>query len=191
MHFRTCLLTLLLYHYLAEKSITFLNFLQLIIYYSSITFYNRHINRKKHIFENVSRETSRKSPSDFFLFMNKERKGCEPLVYLIVACFIALDFLTGLIKAFKEKTYTSSVMREGLFHKCGSIICVIFGVLVDYAQTLIDIGVNVPVALAICAYIILMEIGSIIENVCAINPRIMPNKLKKYFLKLSDERGEK
>lgn len=113
------------------------------------------------------------------------------MIYLIVACFILFDFLTGLLKAFKEKTYTSSIMREGLFHKCGSILCVIFGVLVDYAQTFIDIGVNIPVAYAICGYIVLMEIGSIIENVCAINPRIMPNKLKKYFLKLSDEGSEK
>ena len=107
------------------------------------------------------------------------------MVYLITGAFILLDMITGLIKAFKEKSYTSSVMREGLFHKCGSIICVIFGVLVDYSQTLIDLGVIVPIALPISAYIILMEIGSIIENVCIINPQIMPSKLKQYFVKLS------
>ena len=107
------------------------------------------------------------------------------VIYLIVALFIVLDMVTGLIKAFKEKKYTSSVMREGLFHKCGSILCVAFGVLVDYTQTLVDIGVPVPVALSICVYIILMEIGSIIENVCAINPNILPEKIKSFFAKLS------
>lgn len=106
------------------------------------------------------------------------------MIYIIVALFILLDMVTGLIKAFKEKAYTSSVMREGLFHKCGSVLCMVFGVLVDYTQTLVDIGVTVPVALTICVYIILMEIGSVIENICAINPDILPDKIKGLFAKL-------
>ena len=109
------------------------------------------------------------------------------MIYVITGGFILLDMITGLIKAFKEKAYTSSIMREGLFHKCGSILLIIFGVLVDYAQTYIDLGVTVPVALAICTYIILMEVGSIIENVGKINPQIIPNKIKPYFSKLSDK----
>lgn len=108
------------------------------------------------------------------------------MLYAITAGFIVLDFLSGLIKAFKEKNYCSSIMREGLFHKCGSILCVVFGTLVDYAQVYVDIGVNVPVTTGVCGYIILMEIGSIIENVCAINPEIFPDKLKAYFKKLSN-----
>lgn len=107
------------------------------------------------------------------------------MLYVIVALFIVLDFVTGLVKAFKEKAYTSTIMRQGLFHKCGSILCVAFGWLVDYTQTLVDIGVSVPVAVSICVYIIIMEIGSIIENVCAINPAILPEKLKSFFVKLS------
>ena len=106
------------------------------------------------------------------------------MMYAIVSAFIALDFATGLIKAFKEKNYNSSVMREGLFHKCGSILCVSFGILVDYAQMYLDLGVNAPVAVAICTYVSLMECGSIIENVGAINPQLLPNKLKEYFTKI-------
>ena len=108
------------------------------------------------------------------------------IIYVLTACFIVLDMITGIIKAFKEKSYTSSVMRQGLFHKCGSVLCVAFGVLVDYSQHYLDLGVSIPVAFSICAYIVLMEIGSIIENVCAINPHIMPAKLKSYFIKLSN-----
>lgn len=107
------------------------------------------------------------------------------MIYLITALFIALDMVTGLIKAFKKKNYTSSIMREGLFHKCGSVLCVVFGILVDYAQTLVDIGVSVPVALSLCVYVILMEIGSIIENLCTINPEIMSEKLQGFFTKLN------
>lgn len=109
------------------------------------------------------------------------------MVYLITALFIILDMVTGLIKAFKEKNYTSSIMREGLFHKCGSVFCIVFGILVDYAQNFIDLGTKIPVAPAICGYIILMEVGSVIENICTINPDIMPDKLKQYFSKLSQK----
>lgn len=107
------------------------------------------------------------------------------MVYLVTAFFVVLDMVSGLVKAFKEKAYDSSIMREGLFHKFGSVLCVVFGALVDYAQTFLDLGVNIPIAISVCAYICIMEIGSIIENVCAINPEIMPDKLKDYFSKLS------
>lgn len=106
------------------------------------------------------------------------------MAYIITACFVLLDLITGLIKAFKEKNYSSTVMREGLYHKAGSVLCIVFGILVDYSQTYIDIGVTIPVAVSICVYIALMEIGSIIENVCGINPEIMPEKLQQFFLKL-------
>lgn len=109
------------------------------------------------------------------------------MVYAIVGVFIVLDFVSGLIKAFKEKNYDSTIMREGLFHKCGSVLCITFGALVDYTQQFLDIGVSLPVATSICAYIVLMECGSIIENIGAINPEIVPNKLKEYFSKIKSE----
>lgn len=108
------------------------------------------------------------------------------VVFIITAAFILLDFVTGIIKAFASKSYNSSIMREGLFHKVGSIMVVCFGGLVDYAQGFMDLGVSIPIASSICVYICLMEIGSIIENVSIINPGIVPDKLKRYFHKLSE-----
>lgn len=107
------------------------------------------------------------------------------MVYAVTGAFILLDMITGIIKAFKEKTYNSSVMREGLYHKSGSILLVGFGLLVDYGQNLLDLGVNIPIAISICSYIIMMEIGSIIENLGAINPEILPEKVKSHFQKLN------
>ena len=115
----------------------------------------------------------------------------QMIPYIITAVFILLDFITGLIKAFKNKEYTSSVMREGLYHKAGSIIVVVFGVLVDYAQGYLDLGVSIPIALSICVYICLMEIGSIIENICIINPAILPDKLQSFFHKLNEKKEVK
>ena len=107
------------------------------------------------------------------------------MTYLLTGAFMLLDIVTGLIKSFKEKAYTSTIMREGLYHKCGYILCIVFGFLVDYAQSYFDLGVTVPLTLAICTYIILNETGSIIENLASINPDLLPDKIKGYFGKLS------
>ena len=50
-----------------------------------------------------------------------------------------------------------------------------------------DLGVAVPVAAAICAYICLMEITSIIENACKINPNLILEKLAAMFGGLKDK----
>ena len=50
------------------------------------------------------------------------------MMYFIVACFIALDLVTGIIKALKDKKFTSTTMREGLLHKCALVLCVAFGI---------------------------------------------------------------
>lgn len=109
------------------------------------------------------------------------------MVFVMTGAFIAFDMVTGLVKALMKKEFNSSIMREGLFHKSGSLLCVLLGVMVDYAQSFLDLGVTIPVAVAICTYIVLMEIGSIIENVCEINPEIMPEKLRGLFTKLSKD----
>lgn len=108
----------------------------------------------------------------------------KAIICILTACFIALDMITGIVKAFKEKNFTSTLMREGLFHKCGSVLTVVFGFLVDYAQGVVDLGFTVPLGVSFCVYIILMECGSIMENIGKINPEILPEKLQAYFSKL-------
>lgn len=103
------------------------------------------------------------------------------MIYAIVMGFMVLDFATGLVKAFSLSHYSSTKMREGLFHKCGLVLCVVLGVLVDAAQLYLDLGVSMPVAGAVCGYICMMETGSILENLCRISPELMPEKLYALF----------
>lgn len=103
------------------------------------------------------------------------------MVYLITGLFVLLDFLTGLIKAFGTKTFSSTKMRTGLFHKIGVVLCVLLGVLIDYTQSYVDIGFVIPVAGTICAYIVIMEISSIIENIVQINPELQSWKISEFF----------
>lgn len=111
-------------------------------------------------------------------------------IYFITFAFIALDFVTGLTKAIATRTFSSTKMRQGLFHKAGLVLCMILGFLVDYAQGYLDLGITVPVAGAICVYICLMEISSVIENVCRINPDILPDKLTGLFIGLESIRDK-
>lgn len=112
-------------------------------------------------------------------------------IYAIAFAFIVLDFLTGIVKAFTTNSFTSTKMREGLFHKVGLILCMILGGLVDFAQGYLELGISLPVAAAICVYICLMEITSIIENICMINPQVVPDELAALFggLKRDDKKG--
>ena len=111
--------------------------------------------------------------------------------FFIAGMFIGLDVITGIIKAIKLKKFNSSGMREGLIHKCGSILCIALGALVEFALGYLDLGVDIPVAIPIIVYVVTMEIGSIIENIHDINPEIVPEKLSQFFEKLNLSKGDK
>lgn len=103
--------------------------------------------------------------------------------YLITFYFIALDFITGLLKAFYTGTFSSKVMRKGLFHKASLLGVMALGWLVEYAQRFVDLGIDfvIPAGGAACGYIILMEVCSSLENLCQSNPELMPGKLYEIF----------
>lgn len=107
-------------------------------------------------------------------------------MFLVTFVFIGFDFLTGLIKAFRTKAFTSSLMREGMFHKAGSLLFMLLGIITEQATLYFDLGLNVPINNGICTYIVAMELGSIIENIGAINPAILPSKVREYFGKLKE-----
>ena len=97
-------------------------------------------------------------------------------VYIIVGCFILFDIVTGILKALYKGKLNSTLLRKGLFHKLSEIIAVVGSGLLQYATTIVDFGVNVPLLPIVSVYICLMELVSIIENLCVVNP-----KLKKLF----------
>lgn len=104
----------------------------------------------------------------------------------IVFAFIALDFVSGMIKAFKNHDFDSSNMRDGLINKMGELLILILAELAEKALPYFDISIGKPIFNGICTYIILMEIGSVIENVGNINKAIVPAKIRKFFKKIGD-----
>lgn len=108
---------------------------------------------------------------------------------VIVFAFIVADIATGLIKAIATHSYSSSVMREGLFHKLGELVCLIFGVLCDYALPMIGIKIPLSIAQSVSIYIIIMEIGSVVENIGVLNPELS-KYLGKIFEKIKTPESE-
>lgn len=90
----------------------------------------------------------------------------------IVLIFIAFDILFGLLQSVTNQNFQSLVMRKGLFHKLGEMLCYCFGVVCDTALPLVEISLPFSLATAITIYIVVMEIGSILENVSKLSPEL-------------------
>lgn len=91
---------------------------------------------------------------------------------LVTLIFIVIDILVGIVKALINSGFKSIKMREGLYHKLGEILCIVFGVVCEMCFPIIGISISIPIVSTICVYIALMETGSIVENLAAISPSI-------------------
>lgn len=91
----------------------------------------------------------------------------------ITCAFMLADIISGFLKAWKSHDIKSRALRDGLFHKAAFIGVIALAQLTEYAADRIpEIELNLPITSAICAYIILTELVSVLENLKSINPDI-------------------
>lgn len=109
---------------------------------------------------------------------------------LVVLIFIGVDILVGIIKAAYKTGFKSAKMREGLYHKLGEIISVIFGALCELAFPIVGIDIKIPIVSSICIYLVIMETGSIVENLAVISPNIQKILAKVFGAYKEDENEE-
>ena len=83
----------------------------------------------------------------------------ELWVLFIPLGLMAIDVLTGIIKAWAKNDFQSAIMRAGLAKKAGEIMILVVGELISYGLMLPD-----AIMKGISFYIIFMEIMSILEN---------------------------
>ena len=123
------------------------------------------------------------------------------LVLAWVAC-MAIDYITGYSAAAKNGEWSSQIAREGLWHKAGCIFAVLVAGILDavvgYLLGNIE-GLALPFTytVIICPLVVtwylLMELGSILENVGKMGAPL-PEFLKKMIAVLKatvDTAGEK
>lgn len=106
-----------------------------------------------------------------------------------VAVFIVFDIITGIIKALYNNGLNSTYLRKGLFHKLSEVIAVVGAYLLEYGIQYIQLGVDVPLLKATAAYICVMELVSILENLAEVNP-ILGRFFKPYLEKLKTKGDE-
>lgn len=100
---------------------------------------------------------------------------------IIALAFNALDLITGILSAVKNKEIQSSKLRDGLFKKVGFILCYIVAWLVDTHGDRIGFQIGVLILPIIIMYVCVTELVSILENICKINTDILPEKLMELF----------
>lgn len=123
------------------------------------------------------------------------------LVLAWVAC-MAIDYITGYSAAAKNGEWSSDIAREGLWHKAGCIFAVlvagildaVLGYILGNIQGLaLPFTYTVLVCPLVVTWYLLMELGSILENVGKMGAPL-PQFLKKMIAVLKatvDTVGEK
>ena len=105
-------------------------------------------------------------------------------VFAIVCAFVLLDVVSGLAAAVKNKELSSSVMHEGLYNKLGEVLLLVVAMFVG---SILDIppftqlGIPPEVMYLVALYITLMELVSILENICKLNPGLPIAKILAIF----------
>lgn len=100
---------------------------------------------------------------------------------IVALVFNGLDLVSGIITAVKNHEIQSSKLRDGLFKKVGFLLCYFVAWLIDTHASLIGFNLNTPILPIIITYVCITELVSILENICKINPDILPDKLMELF----------
>lgn len=111
-------------------------------------------------------------------------------VLLITCVMIVLDILLGFAGAVKRGDVESGKLREGLWHKAGYAGIIVVAYLIQYAAQYAELGFEVPTVMAVCVYVILTEIVSVVENLCVLNPALVNSPLGVLLHKNSNADGE-
>lgn len=111
--------------------------------------------------------------------------------FLIVLVAIVCDVAFGLCKAFATHSFDSTKMRSGLWHKCALIGVTLMAYFTEIVTQMMDfstIGLpddfRLPIVGAVSAYVVIMELGSILESLCVMNPDLAGGKILSQFDKL-------
>ena len=125
--------------------------------------------------------------ADVFLSVIRDNQTAQ-VALMAVLLLILLDWVFGVGNAIARHEFSSSKMREGIGHKCSELGFCLVGIIVD--GTIIggvDLGYSAPCFTAICVYIALMEIGSLLEIFSRMNPQLADSPIFKLLAQNKQE----
>lgn len=111
--------------------------------------------------------------------------------FIAVVVFVFIDYITGVVNAAMHSRLNSSKMREGLGHKFAYCVLIFVAYIIDAIQ--LNSSLNLPFEMfpIVSIGIIAIELTSIIENVCEINPELREAKFMDIFEKNNTNNDKK
>lgn len=108
------------------------------------------------------------------------------MINLSIVCgiLIIMDIVCGTVAAMRNRELCSSIAREGMYNKIGEAMFLLIGILANeiLAMPPFDgLGISPDIAYIVAAYIAWMELVSILENICKINPELPFAKILLMF----------
>lgn len=102
------------------------------------------------------------------------------IVIIAVLVAVLLDYLVGTLRALyylqmgdeanKAKWWTSRKMWEGIVHKATEIVLLFVAHGVDYAAPYFSLQLPICLMDFVAAFLVIMELGSVLENLRELNP---------------------
>lgn len=100
-------------------------------------------------------------------------------VSMLVVCII--DYVTGIIRAIHQQEVTSHAMKKGLLHKFVYLCIVVVAACFDALGVSETIGLPLDTTALSTSAIILIELSSIMENACEVNPKLADSPIGSIF----------
>lgn len=105
-------------------------------------------------------------------------------VSIVCGILIIMDIVCGTVAAMRNKELCSSIAREGMYNKIGEAMFLFIAIIANeiLAMPPFDgLGISPDIAYLVAAYIAWMELVSILENICKINPNLPFAKILMMF----------
>lgn len=104
---------------------------------------------------------------------------------------MVVDWLTGIIAAIHTQTVTSHMMKKGLLHKSVYMLILVLAAIADILGISGSIGLPFDLSIICATAIIAIECSSILENACAVEPRLADSPIGAIFSKVEPKHGER
>lgn len=105
-------------------------------------------------------------------------------VSIVCGILIIMDIVCGTVAAMRNRELCSSVMREGMYNKIGEAMFLLIAIIANEILAIPPfdgLGISPDIAYLVAAYIAWMELVSILENICKINPELPFAKILMMF----------
>lgn len=105
-------------------------------------------------------------------------------VSIVCGILIIMDIVCGTVAALRNRELSSSIAREGMYNKFGEVMFLLTGIIAHETLSMPPfdtLGISPDIAYIVAAYIAWMELVSILENICKIDPELPFTKILMMF----------